>query len=89
MKRAVSLTAVVLVVAVAAVATVLHSMAVPQEVIERSVIREQTLLENAWHLPVASAFGHHVDFQSNQSLCGPASVANILRSFGEPGEHRE
>ena len=27
--------------------------------------------------------GHHVDYQSNQSLCGPASIANILRSFGE------
>jgi hypothetical protein len=44
------------------------------------------LLEKAWRLPNASAFGHHVNFQSNQSLCGPASVANILRSFGEPAD---
>jgi hypothetical protein len=57
---------------------------VPPEVIERSVIHEQTLLERAWRLPTASAFGHHVNYQSNQSLCGPASIANVLRSFGEP-----
>lgn len=86
MKRAVSIAALALVLGVGAVATFLHSMAVPQEVIERSVIRESALLEKAWHLPVASAFGHHVDFQSNQSLCGPASVANILRSVGEPAD---
>jgi Phytochelatin synthase len=54
-------------------------------VVERSVVREQTLLEKAWRLPVASAFGR-VDFQSNQSLCGPASIANILRSFGEQAD---
>jgi len=59
---------------------------VPPEVIERSVIHEQTLLEKSWLLPTASAFGHYVAYQSNQSLCGPASIANILRSFGEPAD---
>jgi hypothetical protein len=83
MKRAVSIVALVLVLATAAIASFLHSMAVPQAVIERSVVREQDLLEKAWRLPVASTFAHHVDFQTNQSLCGPASIANILRSLGE------
>jgi hypothetical protein len=59
---------------------------VPPEVIERSVIHEQTLLEKSWLLPTASAFGHYVAYQSNQSLCGPASIANILRSFDEPAD---
>jgi hypothetical protein len=27
-----------------------------------------------------------VDFESNQSSCGPASIANILRSFREPAD---
>ncbi len=31
---------------------------VPPELIERSVIHEQTLLEKAWRRPTASAFGH-------------------------------
>jgi Phytochelatin synthase len=85
MKRALSIAAVVL-LAVLAAGSVLHlSTMVPPEVVERSVVREQTLLEKAWRLPVASAFGH-VDFQSNQSLCGPASIANILRSFGEQAD---
>jgi hypothetical protein len=62
------------------------SVALVAALIERSVVREQTMLETAWHLPVASAFDRHVDFQSNQSLCGPASIANILRSFGEAAD---
>jgi len=85
MKRAFSIAAVALVAALAAAAIFLLSATVPPEVVERSVVREQTLLEKAWRLPVASAFGH-VDFQSNQSLCGPASIANILRSFGETAD---
>ncbi len=32
------------------------------------------------------AIAHHLDFQSNQSLCGPAIVANILRSLGEQAD---
>ena len=27
-----------------------------------------------------------MDFESNQSSCGPASIANILRSFREPAD---
>jgi hypothetical protein len=86
MKRALSIAAVTLVAAFVAGVMFLLPPTVPPEVSERSVIHEQTLLEKAWRLPNASAFGHHVDFQSNQSLCGLASIANILRSFGEPAD---
>ena len=83
MKRAVSIAAVSLVAAFVAGVVFLLPPTVWREVVERSVIHEQSLLDKAWRLPTASAFGHHVAYQSNQSLCGPASIANILRSFGE------
>jgi len=86
MKRALSIVSVALVAAFVAAVMFLLPPTLPPDVIERSVIHEQTLLEKAWRLPTASAFGHHVDFQSNQSLCGPASIANVLRSFGEPAD---
>jgi len=38
------------------------------------------LLDEAWALPVASRYAREVGFQTNGSRCGPASVANILRS---------
>jgi len=41
------------------------------------------LLERAWSLPVARTFLHELDFQSNGSVCGPASIANVFRSLGE------
>ena len=88
MKRALSIASVALVAAFVAGAMFLLPATLPREVIERSVVREQTVLEKAWHLPVASAFDRHVDFQSNQSLCGPASIANILRSFGEARQRK-
>jgi hypothetical protein len=86
MKRTLSIAAVTLVVAFVTGVLFLLPPTVPPEVIERSVVHEQTLLDKAWRLPAASAFGHHVDYQSNQSLCGPASIANVLRSFGEPAD---
>jgi Phytochelatin synthase len=86
MKRAVSIAAVSLVAAFVAGVVFLLPPTVSREAIERSVIHEQSLLDKAWRLPTASAFGHHVDYQSNQSLCGPASIANILRSFGESAD---
>jgi Phytochelatin synthase len=85
-KRTLTIAAVTLVVAFVAGVMFLIPPTVPPEVIERSVIHEQTLLEKSWLLPTASAFGHYVAYPSNQSLCGPASIANILRSFGEPAD---
>jgi hypothetical protein len=53
---------------------------VPEQAIQTSVIRDAALIEKAWSLPVAAAFGRRVDWQSNASLCGPASIANAMLS---------
>jgi hypothetical protein len=45
--------------------------------------RDPRLLDAAWKLPVASRYGRaDFEYQSNPSYCGPASVANVLRSLG-------
>jgi hypothetical protein len=44
--------------------------------------KDAALFDRAWALPVAQTFARHVDSQNNGSFCGPASVANILRSLG-------
>jgi len=49
------------------------------------VYKDPALLDRAWALPVASTFDRRVASQSNGSVCGPASVANILRSLGASG----
>jgi hypothetical protein len=59
---------------------------VSPEAIEFSVIRKPELLNRAWNLPVAATYGHQVIWQSNGSLCGPASIANAFRSLGEPAD---
>jgi hypothetical protein len=51
MKRALSIAAVVLLAALAAGAMLLLSATVPPELVERSVVLEQALLEKAWRLP--------------------------------------
>jgi Phytochelatin synthase len=56
---------------------------IPRETIEASVTHTPALLDRAWQLPVASAFQRQVAWQSNASLCGPASLANVFRSFGD------
>ena len=66
-----------------ATASVLRPPQVPPQSIQSSVIRSQALLDRAWQLPVAAMFGRDVAWQSNVSLCGPASVANAFRSLGE------
>lgn len=41
------------------------------------------LLARAWALPVASRYqGAGLVFQSNGSVCGPTSAANVMRSIG-------
>ena len=59
---------------------------VSPEDIATSVIRKPELLNRAWDLPVAATYEHQVTWQSNGSLCGPASVANAFRSLGEPAD---
>jgi hypothetical protein len=44
---------------------------------------DPALLAEAWAMPVAKTYAHHVDFQTNGSICGPTSVANAFRSLGE------
>jgi hypothetical protein len=51
--------------------------------IQSSVNRTEGMIARAWQLPAASAFKGEVIWQSNGSMCGPASVANALRSLGE------
>src|SRR5690348_4285574 len=41
------------------------------------------LLDRAWALPVAKTFDHRLVSQTNGSVCGPSSLANILRSQGD------
>lgn len=57
---------------------------VSPEAIRASVDRSQAHLDIAWRLPVAATFGRDLAWQSNASLCGPASIANVRRSLGEP-----
>lgn len=45
--------------------------------------KDPALVDRAWSLPVAATYGHRVDFQSNGSICGPTSVANVMRSLGD------
>jgi hypothetical protein len=85
MKRALSIAAVTLVAAFVAGVMFLLPPTVPPEVIERSVIHEQTLLEKAWRLPNASAFGRWTSSPTSP-YAGPQAFANILRSFGEPAD---
>lgn len=47
-----------------------------------STYQDAALLERAWALPVASAYGKTVQWQDNGSTCGPASIANVQRSMG-------
>ena len=64
--------------------TVLAPAKVSQAEIAQSVIRTPELLERAWALPAAATFRRTLDSQTNGSFCGPASLANVFRSLGEP-----
>src|SRR5690349_24532849 len=57
---------------------------VPPEAIRTKVIRTPALIERAWALPAAAAFKHELLSQSNPSVCGPSSLANVFRSLHEP-----
>lgn len=46
-----------------------------------------SLLERAWRMPVAASYRRGgVAFQPNGSICGPTSIANVMRSLGTRGE---
>jgi len=44
--------------------------------------QDRALLERAWSLPVAKTFPRPLLSQGNPTVCGPASLANVLRSEG-------
>jgi hypothetical protein len=66
----------------AAALTINQSKVSPQA-IASSVNRSPALLEQAWRLPVATTFNRQLNWQSNLSRCGPASIANAYRSLGD------
>ncbi|HEY8079749.1 MAG TPA: phytochelatin synthase family protein [Labilithrix sp.] len=45
--------------------------------------KNDALLDRAWSLPVAATYDHRVVWQTNGSVCGPASLANAMRSLGD------
>ncbi|MBL0914397.1 MAG: C39 family peptidase [Sphingopyxis sp.] len=49
----------------------------------RDDYRDPELMAAAWALPAARLYRRtSYEFQGNQSFCGPASLANVLRSMG-------
>jgi hypothetical protein len=67
-------------------AVVVSQSKVEPQAIAASVTRTSALLERAWQLPVAATFNRQLAWQSNGSLCGPASVANVNRSLGDSAD---
>jgi len=74
----------VLAIASGGAALLINETRVSPEAIQSSVMRADDAIERAWNMPVASSFQRKIDWQSNASLCGPASLANIFRSLGDP-----
>jgi hypothetical protein len=84
MKRRIWFGAGILLVALGVGAVVLRPPPISPAAIQSAVQREPTLLERAWALPAAASYRRELAWQSNGSLCGPASLANVFRSLGEP-----
>lgn len=69
-------------------ASALHAALFPEKPDPASIQRQATyqdpaLLARAWQLPVAATYQSRFFFQPNGSVCGPTSVADLLRSLGE------
>jgi hypothetical protein len=47
--------------------------------------KDRVRIERAHAQPAVSAFPFPIVYQRNGSLCGPTSLANVFRSFGEAG----
>lgn len=80
-RRAIAIAALLL-VALGGAAFVFLPAPVPPEVIRASVTQDAASIESAWALPVAATYRNGFSYQSNGSLCGPASLANAFRSQG-------
>jgi hypothetical protein len=55
---------------------------ITDESVRSSVVRTPALMERAWALPAAAAYGRKLEAQTNGSVCGPSSLANTFRSLG-------
>lgn len=66
-----------------AVNGVIGTTSLPEATVASSVSRDSTQLDQAFELPVASLYGRDLYSQRNGSLCGPASLVNVFRSFEE------
>lgn len=75
-----------LLVLVSVLAFVFTPPKIPAEAIQSAVTRTPDLIEKAWHLPAAASFKRELTWQSNPSSCGPASLANVFQSLGEPAQ---
>jgi hypothetical protein len=53
------------------------------EAIASSVQHDPVTLDRAHALPAASSYGSDLQWQSNGSTCGPASLVNAFRSLGD------
>jgi hypothetical protein len=86
MKRMVALAGVIVVGLIVAVVAYVGQSKVPPEAIQTCVTQTEALLDHAWRLPVAAAFGRTLSWRSNGSVCGRASLANVFRSLGEEAD---
>jgi hypothetical protein len=80
---------VVALLGLVAAAFSLRPTPISPEAIRTSVVRRPALIARAWQLPAAAAFRHELASQSNPSVCGPASLANVFRSLGEPATRED
>ncbi len=55
---------------------------------ETRAYQDPALLKKAWALPVAAAYHADIDFQQNGSVCGPASLVNVLHSLHQQGSQQ-
>ena len=83
MKRTIFAGLIIVVALLGATTFALWHSRVPAEFIQTSVIRADQAVGRAWDLPVAATFKRDVMWQSNPSVCGAASLANVFRSLGE------
>jgi len=83
MKRNIFIGSAVIIALLGATIVALAPPKVPAEAIQSSVTRAPPVLDRAWDLPVAATYKPNLAWQSNPSLCGPASLANALRSLGD------
>lgn len=86
MKKKLIFGALITTVALALAVVLIGPPKVPKEAIVSSVRREAALMDRAWALPTAQRYGRAIYSQKNGSVCGPASVVNVVRSLGQQAE---